>query len=102
MLSETLVKIIRKFAEFWTLRLWPLSSQDNNALDHAVMGVLDSKVKATWHVSIDPLKSNLSWDCPQMTLGFINKSNKVFRGCVEALIEAKEWNLGKLYRVHTK
>ena len=47
MLSETLVKIIRKFAEFWTLRLWPLSSQDNNALDHAVMGVLDSKVKAT-------------------------------------------------------
>ena len=88
-------KIIRKFAEFWTLRLLPLSSQDNNTLDYAVMGVLDSKVKATWHGSIDHLKLSFSLEWPHMTLVLINKRNKIFGGCVEALIEAEDWNLGK-------
>ena len=95
MLAETWLKIIRKFAVFWSLILWPLSSPDNNTLDYALSGVFDSKVKATWYENNDHQKLKITWEWPQLPTAFISKINKTLRGCLEGLIEAEGWHLEK-------
>ena len=55
-LAETWILLIWKFAVSWILSLWPLSNQDNNTLECAMLCFLCSKVKTSWQGSIDHLK----------------------------------------------
>ena len=77
------------FANFWPWALWPPSSPDCNPLDYAVWGVLQVRVGATPHSSVQNLKAAITREWGLLTPAFITKSCKRFRGRLEAVIAAE-------------
>ena len=79
----------RNLANYWPWTLWPPSSPCLNPLDYAVRGVLEDKVGATSHPSVDALKNKVKEEWAALSPAFIKKSCRSFRRCVEATIEAE-------------
>ena len=79
----------KNLANFWPWSLWPPAAPDNNPLDYAVWGLLDGKVRAIRHSSVDHLKASIAREWEDMSAAFIKKSCASFRGRLKALIEAE-------------
>ena len=79
----------RNLANYWPWTLWPPSSPCLNPLDYAIWGVLEGKVGATSHPSVDALKAKVKEEWAALTPAFIKKSCRSFRGRVEATVEAE-------------
>ena len=76
-------------AKFWPWSLWPPSSPDCNPLDYGIWGVLEVKVGVKPYNSVQALKSAIKREWNHLSSDFIVKTCKNFRGCLEAVIEAK-------------
>ena len=79
----------RNLANYWPWTLWPPSSPCLNPLDYAVWGVLEDKVGATSHPSVDALKNKVKEEWAALTPAYIKKCCQSFRHRVEATIEAE-------------
>ena len=67
--------------------LWPPSSSNLNPFDYTIWGILENKINATSHPSIDSLKTAIEEERNKMSEAFIFKACKSFRRCVDTIIE---------------
>ena len=79
----------QNLANYWACTLWPPSSPCLNPLEYVVWSVLEDRVGATSHPSVDALKVKVKEEWAALTPAFIKKSCRSFRRCVEATIEAE-------------
>lgn len=75
-------------AGFWPKELWPPSSPDINPLDYSVWGILDKRVRATHHNSVDSLKASITREWDNMSTEYLIKACSRFRPRIEAIIAA--------------
>lgn len=68
---------------------WPPSSPDLNVLDYAIWGVLEAKVNATSHKSLESLKRALRREWKKLPMAVIWSAVNSWRGRLRACVKAR-------------
>ena len=71
--------------------LWAPSSPDLKTFDYTIWGVLENKTNAIFHPNVGSFKTAIEADWNIMSDEFILKACKLFRRCVDPIIEKKKW-----------
>lgn len=72
--------------DFISSAQWPPSSPDLNPMDYAIWGILESKVNAYSHRSLDSLKSALQREWDNLSMEIVRKSIDAFPKRLNAVI----------------
>jgi hypothetical protein len=79
---------------------WPASSPDLNVLDYAVWGILEARVNATAHRTLDSLKRAVQREWAKLSMHQIRAAVNSWRRRLQACVDANggrfEWNFAYL------
>jgi len=75
------------FSNVWDRDVWPPNSPDLNSLDYSIWSILESRVYATRHASLDLLKAALTKAWNEITVeeleGMVDNFPKRLRRCIQ-------------------
>ena len=83
----------KKISKIIGVSLWPPSSPDLNPLAYAIWVILENKTNVTFHPNIDSLKTANKEEWNKMSEEYILKACKLFRRCVDTIIEKNGSNI---------
>ena len=76
-------------ADFITSTQWPPSSPDLNPLDYSIWGVLEARVNATRHKSVESLKAKLTKEWESLSMDYVRAAIEGWPGRLRATVKAK-------------
>ena len=68
---------------------WPPSSPDLNPLDYSIWGILEARVNAVQHPSLDSLKKHLRAEWRKLTLSIVRNSIASWRRRLQAVVKKR-------------
>jgi inhibitor of nuclear factor kappa-B kinase subunit alpha len=68
---------------------WPPSSPDLNPLDYAIWGILEAKVNAIQHTSLDSLKKRLRAEWGKLSMNHVRNSIASWRRRLQAVVKQR-------------